>query len=1052
LVKLANAKNEKFDNKRIRKTGYRMTSRILIVEDNELSLRLLSKTISEQGYEIEVVTSGEKALFCFAQSDFDLVLLDLELPGMNGLEVLKRIKTGEKNTQIPVIVLTAITSEEKVIESLQLGATDFVTKPYSEIQLLLKIRNQLKLIEANRQLQTQLIEHQKLQQQLITAQNDLQTIIDNSPVIMLIVDKKLKLKRINKTGSLLIEKDSASIMNQLCGEVFNCLQLISCPMGCGNTNYCNACEVRNAVKYTLDTTNPVFKKEGQLSVRLAGEDVILYFYISTVIISIENQDHVLLTLDDITKRVFAEIGLKESERKYRSIIENMNDTFWIQDLKGTILDINSIGCSLLKENQNELIGMNISELYSKSTREELNGIYQTISDVGSAVFDADLMMGKFKRIPVNINAKLISTEGDGIIHAFVRDISERKLFERKLKESEKSFRQLFENIKEIVALVSLDGKVIFVNDALSKVTGLDKEKFNIQLLLSYIHHEDRNSIAELFENPSNPLKEGKDFYTVYRFRHPDGQMRWIDFKAYPVFDEENNLYRIVIISDDITQRINAERKLQEQEFKLRIIFENSSVGIMLMESLEKPLYCNPRFLEITGYTFDEYCALPYMANIHPDDRSAFYELGLILYKGDISSFQLEKKIILKNGELKWIRVNITAVRNENKEILYIISVIEDINKLKKAEFALIQSEMKFSAIAESALDGILLMDRDGSISYANHAVQGILGYQAQEITQMNIHSIINLPGFTSLINLAFDSWQQSNESEKEGNISEFKIKRRDGSEIYIDLAVSSVKLNRLWHAVGIVRDITHRKLTEKQLRQLNATKDKLFSIIAHDLRNPFHTILGFSELLMNNAYKYNAEKIHKLASGLNSVGTNAYNLLENLLNWSKIQNGKLNSEPKLLNFNLLLDNVLLLMNEIAAKKNINILKDLCQDDLIFADEEMIKTVLRNLISNAIKFSGSESQILISTHKHSDNFKVEVIDYGVGIAPENMEKLFHLESSYTSIGTADEKGSGLGLMLCKEFIEKNNGNMLVESILGQGSTFGFILPVKEQLIS
>ena len=240
-------------------------------------------------------------------------------------------------------------------------------------------------------------------------------------------------------------------------------------------------------------------------------------------------------------------------------------------------------------------------------------------------------------------------------------------------------------------------------------------------------------------------------------------------------------------------------------------------------------------------------------------------------------------------------------------------------------------------------------------------------------------------------------------------------------------------------------EIEVRQKTEENLKKSNEAKDRFFSIIAHDLRNPFISFVNLVTVLKEHAESFTKEEIIELISDLHSSAQNTQILLENLLEWSKTQTNQLEVKPK--NYRLLsiFDETMQANKHHANSKNITIKADINEDITIWADKNMISTVLRNLISNAIKFSEKGSNIDIHALELNEKIIITIKDYGIGISQKNMEKLFRLDSKITSHGTDNEKGSGLGLILCKEFIDKNGGEISVESKPGEGSIFSFSVP-------
>lgn len=228
------------------------------------------------------------------------------------------------------------------------------------------------------------------------------------------------------------------------------------------------------------------------------------------------------------------------------------------------------------------------------------------------------------------------------------------------------------------------------------------------------------------------------------------------------------------------------------------------------------------------------------------------------------------------------------------------------------------------------------------------------------------------------------------------------------------------------------------------LKELNATKDKLFSIIAHDLRSPYSAILGFADL-MNNKKEKNSEKEVAYFTELITKSTKqSYDLLNNLLQWSRIQTGRIQIKPQPLNLNEIVEDVVRLLQANLITKNIELKIDIAKNVTLSADRMMIETIVRNLISNAIKFSHADGIItFLATHTEK-HIEIQVSDTGVGISEENINKLFSIEKNYTQVGTYREKGTGLGLILCQEFVTAHNGEIWIESVVDSGTTIHFTI--------
>lgn len=241
---------------------------------------------------------------------------------------------------------------------------------------------------------------------------------------------------------------------------------------------------------------------------------------------------------------------------------------------------------------------------------------------------------------------------------------------------------------------------------------------------------------------------------------------------------------------------------------------------------------------------------------------------------------------------------------------------------------------------------------------------------------------------------------------------------------------------------------TNEKLTasEKDLKHLNATKDKFFSIIAHDLKGPFSSLLGLTEIMKEDTETISADELRKMSEGIYNASRKVYALTENLLEWSRSQLNMLNIKKESFDLNELVKNNVRLYKNIIQSKRITLNKELSLESFVNTDKDIIDFTLRNLLHNAIKFTKNDGEIKISTIVEKNFMNVEVSDTGIGIPEGMLYKLFTIESAFTSPGTEEEKGTGLGLILTREFIEKIGGQISVRSKVNHGTTFTFTIPM------
>lgn len=255
------------------------------------------------------------------------------------------------------------------------------------------------------------------------------------------------------------------------------------------------------------------------------------------------------------------------------------------------------------------------------------------------------------------------------------------------------------------------------------------------------------------------------------------------------------------------------------------------------------------------------------------------------------------------------------------------------------------------------------------------------------------------------------------------------------------------KLFRQFSRIIRINDKQQRELVEArdELRILNATKDKFFSIISHDLKSPIVSFLSMASLLNRKLDRLSPEDIKEMAASVSERGDNLMKLMENLLHWSRLQMKRIEFNPQVVPLVTLVDQVIYVLEAQATEKKIDIEAGIADDVSLRADPDMLNAILRNLVSNAIKFTPENGRIKIESSRSPDAVEISITDSGVGMTKENLEKLFRLDIIHTDLGTNREIGTGLGLILCKEMVEKHDGTISISSQEGQGTTVTFTIP-------
>jgi len=403
-------------------------------------------------------------------------------------------------------------------------------------------------------------------------------------------------------------------------------------------------------------------------------------------------------------------------------------------------------------------------------------------------------------------------------------------------------------------------------------------------------------------------------------------------------------------------------------------------------------------------------------------------------------------LTLARRSLSSIVLHLEGIASE-EDMLCLVTAV-DITEQNRTQVKLQHSETRYRRLFESAKDGILIINaRDGKIINVNPCLVDMIGYSKEELVakplwELKIFKKIapSKEAFAELDRNVYFRLQEMSLKTKTGIKKEVEFI----SSVYFEDNKKVIQCN--------IRDITIRKKaeialmeSESRLRELNITKDKFFSIITHDLRSPFSSIIGFSNLLAEKVFAKDYQKVAEYADIIEKSSWRAMELLTNLIEWSNSQTGRISFCPEFFELPLVVDEIFSLTKYLALQKSITVTKELPKSLVVFADKSMISAVLRNLVSNAVKFTHPGGKVIIKSKKSHHELLVSIIDDGIGLSNEAIENLFSIETNISTLGTMQERGTGLGLLLCKEFIQKHQGRIWVESVQGMGSKFNFTIP-------
>lgn len=444
-----------------------------------------------------------------------------------------------------------------------------------------------------------------------------------------------------------------------------------------------------------------------------------------------------------------------------------------------------------------------------------------------------------------------------------------------------------------------------------------------------------------------------------------------------------------------------------------------------------------------------------------------------VFKGSTSKFMFDNNMLRKYSISKNSLPNGSVIINEkesfySKYYIYIWAIIctflllvaiilimlVNIIRRKKAERALKKLEQRMQMALQLTASSTFENNFKTGEAIISPAAFNKMGYSNEEIPK----SLEDLTRFTHPDDLAViqSATEKHIKGESPSYYAEFRMKAKNGDWVWHS---GSGKIADYDHdgkplrLIGLSQDINERKENQEkilkyaeELKATNASKDKFFSIIAHDLKSPFLGLLGFSNVLSKSLDELTHDEIKKYAGYINKATRNIYELIEQLLAWSRLQTGRIEFIPKSVNLKEICENTIGVLINNARSKNIELHNEIGDNCMITADENMLRSILHNLMSNAIKFSNKGGTVKVSTKESEGYLAISISDNGVGIKSKDMSKLFRLDEQISTKGTAGEEGTGLGLVLCKEMVAKHNGEIFAESEAGKGSTFTFKLPL------
>lgn len=666
-------------------------------------------------------------------------------------------------------------------------------------------------------------------------------------------------------------------------------------------------------------------------------------------------------------------------------------------------------------------------------------------------------------IKEHVTPILFSANEISFVFATIVDITEDEESNSEPFNREQRFRSIFENAVAGIAFTDSNGGIILANKSFENITGYGSNEIIGKRFSDITYHDDLEKESELvrcaIESKTDTCRLEK------RYVRKDKTVVWVDVSIAVIRDKNDVPINFVGVVKDINLKKQAESELADTHEFNKTIIDTSPVGIVTVDVSGQIIFANRRAENLLGLSKENIRQRAYNA---PDWKITDFN-GLPFPEQELPFIRVMKEmrpvhnvqhaIELTNGEKIFLSINASPQIGPDSEFSGMIATIENITSKVKADIKIKENNNFLNAIISNAAEGLCVCHNCENYPFVNFTVwndemTSITGYTMQEINNLGWYQTlypdpeVRERAMNRMTNMRLGD-----------NITgeEWLITRKGNKQRLVSIASSiiSVQGDEV-HVMALINDITEKQKTKtelervnKNLKELNDSKDRFLAILAHDLKGPLGASFSLSELLHEKIKNGDFENAIEHMNQIRNSVKRSFDLLNDLLEWSIAQTNKADFNPIEINLENIIDKTIEALAVVSTGKSIRIYKEITNETSVIADEDMIFTIIRNLISNAIKYSLEGGEIKIKVVGREKEMLVSVIDEGVGIEKTRLEKLFRIDENISTPGTSNEKGTGLGLLLCKELVEYHNGKIWVESEVRKGAIFNFSIPKEKR---
>ncbi len=780
----------------------------------------------------------------------------------------------------------------------------------------------------------------------------------------------------------------------------------------------------------------------------------------------------------------------DSANEFETIAASVLDGLFVLSKSG-FQSVNETLANMLGYKPDEILKLNLKDVVAPShlklvsQRAELRLAGKDLP----RNYDVHLLHKNGKKIvPVTLNVGLLKTKKENVIVGIVTDNSEKIKVKKELRELKNKFNTITNSAADGIIILTDDYKITYWNKTAERIFGYNyKDTEGKNLLRLIFPNENRNIIENKFKARSfkvNTTTVSNAFETIACKK--DGQIIPVEIST-SLGDSENE-HDLILIVRDISDRKEKEKHLSWERNLTQYFMDYIPFSIYFKDLESRFIKANKAAVTYFGFSnFEQLIGKKdhdIFSQEHADAARAD-ELELINGKETIIN-KIEKET-WRGGSISWVNTTKVPLKDENGKIIGTLGISADFTQIKKSE--LIQQTLLKISTAVNTVD-----EMDDLYSEIHQAVKSLMKADNFYIALFDENTkILSFPYFVD----QFDSQPVSRTAGK--GLTEYILRSGKAHLIDAELDRALRKLGetnllgepaQIWLGVPlkigektigtlVVQDYEEPKtygqeelriLTyvceqiasaimkknsdyklksySAELQELNASKDKFFSIVAHDLKSPFQGLMGLSRLIVEDFDELSGEELRSFVLALNESAESTYKLIENLLEWSRLQTGRMKYHPTKIDLFEIVESIKMLLFQTAELKNTKVKNNIQQGTFVWGDKYMLNSLFQNLVSNSIKFTNRFGEVIINSSTYNGIVEISIEDNGVGIELEDINKLFKIDSTFSTRGTEQEKGTGLGLMLCKEIVNKHDGDLRIESEKGRGTKVIFTLNSKE----